>query len=92
MTLYVSMCGGGGTEGAEKSSTSVVHLYMIIIFSLLQIEEQDIQDFHSWLEGMSTDPNDPFIQYILNVDVIPCLSFSNKEVCVCVCLCICVCT
>ena len=33
---------------------------------------------------MSTDPSDPFIQHILDVDVIPCLSFSNKQVSTCV--------
>ena len=49
----------------------------------LQVEEQELQDFHSWLEGMSTDPSDPFIQYILDVDVIPCLSFTNKQVSIC---------
>ena len=32
---------------------------------------------------MSTDPSDPFIQHILDVDVIPCLSFSNKQVSIC---------
>lgn len=32
---------------------------------------------------MSTDPSDPFIQHILDVDVIPCLNFSNKQVNTC---------
>ena len=68
---------------------------------LPQVEEQELQDFHSWLEGMSTDSSDPYIQHILDVDVVPCLSFANKQVnmqCVCLCvfacmyvLCVCAC-
>ena len=61
---------------------------------LPQVEEQELQDFHSWLEGMSTDSSDPYIQHILDVDVVPCLSFANKQVnmqCVCLCVCIHVC-
>lgn len=41
----------------------------------------EFEEFRQWVENISLSRDNPYMARILNTDIKPCLSFTNKEVC-----------